>query len=88
MFNKDIYITGFLTGLVLNTVIAGLVWVFIEKVGISLISNPIKLYLLSAIPSILFMWYSMKKKRCMKIGIGTLLSVIVFVGIFFYYSIN
>ena len=88
MFNKDIYITGFLIGLVLNTVITGLVWVLIEKVGISLINNPIKLYLLAATPSVLFMWYSMKKKRCMKIGIGTLLSVIVFVGIFFYYSIN
>ena len=83
MFNRDNFIKGFLIGLVLNAVAAGIVWILIEKAGVSLINNPIKLYLLAAVPAVLFMWYSIKKKGCVKIGMGTLLSVIIFVAWFF-----
>jgi uncharacterized membrane protein YoaK (UPF0700 family) len=83
MFSKDIFFKGFLVGLLINVVATGIVWILIEKIGISLIKNPMKLYLLAAIPAVLFMWYCIKKKVCMKSGMGTLLSVIVFVGMFF-----
>jgi hypothetical protein len=84
IFNKDSYIKGFLIGLAANAVLAGIVWLLIEKAGISLINNPVKLYLLAIIPAVFFMWYSLKKKGCVKIGIGTLLSIMAFVGVFFY----
>jgi hypothetical protein len=85
MFNKDIFIKGFSIGLILNVVAAGIAWILIEQIGVSLIKNPMKLYLLAAIPAVFFMWYCIKKKGCVKIGMGALLSVIVFVGLFFYF---
>jgi uncharacterized membrane protein YccC len=72
-----------LIGLVANALFAGIVWILIEKAGISLIENSTKLYILAVIPAVLFMWYCMKKKGCVKMGIGALLNIIVFVALFF-----
>jgi len=83
MFKNDSFIKGFLIGLALNAVTFGIVWVLVEKVGVALIKDPTKLYLLAAIPAILLMWYGMKKKGCVKMGMGVLLSVIVAVVAFF-----
>jgi hypothetical protein len=86
IFNHDDYIKGFLIGLVANALFAGIVWILIEKVGISLINNSFKLYLLAVIPTVLFMWYCMKKKGCVKMGLGALVSIIGFVAVFFMYA--
>jgi len=84
IFSKDTFVKGFLIGSVLNAVVAGIIWLLIEQVGLSLINKPIKLYLLGAVPAVLLLWYCIKKKGCVKIGIGALLSVILFVVSFFY----
>ena len=86
MFKNDFFIKGFLIGLAFNAIMVGIVWVLVEKVGVTLIKNPTKLYLLAAIPAILLMWYGMKKKGCMKMGIGILLSVIVAVAAAFSFA--
>jgi len=83
MFKKDTFIKGFLIGLVINVIAVGIVWFLVEKIGISQMKNPSKLYLLTAIPAILFMWYCMRIKKCVKIGIGTLFSIIILVLLFF-----
>ena len=87
MYKNDNFVKGFLVGLALNAVAGGIVWLLIEKIGVSLSENTPKLYLLATIPAILFMWYSLKKKNCVKIGMGTLLSVIALVAAFFLYSL-
>ena len=84
MFRNDNFIKGFLIGLVINVVAVAIVWLLVEQLGVSLASgNPKKLYILSAIPAILLMWYSIKKKGCIKTGMGMLLSVIIMVAVFF-----
>lgn len=83
MFKKDTFIKGFLIGLIINTIAGSIVWFWVEKIGVSWIKNPSKLYLLAIVPSIFFMWYCMKKKGCVKIGTGTLLSIITSVALFF-----
>ena len=87
MYKNDNFVKGFLVGLALNAVAGGIVWLLIEKIGVSLSENTPKLYLLATIPAILFMWYSLKKKNCVKIGMGTLLSVIALVAAFFLYTL-
>ena len=84
MFKNDNYIKGFLIGLVINVVAVGIVWVLVEQLGVSLSNgNPQKLYILAAIPAILLLWYSIKKKQCVKMGMGVLVSVMILVGVFF-----
>jgi hypothetical protein len=87
MYKNDNFVKGFLVGLALNAVAGGIVWLLIEKIGVSLSENTQKLYLLATIPAILFLWYSIKKKNCVKIGMGTLLSVIALVAAFFLYTL-
>ena len=87
MYKNDNFVKGFLVGLALSAIAGSIVWLLIEKIGVSLSENTPKLYLLATIPAILFMWYSLKKKGCVKIGMGTLLSVIALVAAFFLYSL-
>jgi len=84
MFKNDNFFKGFLVGLAINAVAVGIVWVLVEQFGVSLATgNPHKIYILAVIPAILFLWYSIKKKECVKIGMGALLSVIILVTTFF-----
>jgi len=87
MYKNDNFVKGFLVGLALSAIAGSIVWLLIEKIGVSLSENTPKLYLLATIPAILFMWYSLKKKGCVKIGMGTLLGVIVLVAAFFLYTL-
>ena len=83
MFKNDSFVKGFLIGLIINAVMTGIVWALVEKVGVTWIENTTKLYMLAAIPATIFMWYSIRKKGCVNMGIGVLLSVIILVALFF-----
>ncbi|MDR0364280.1 MAG: hypothetical protein LBH92_04605 [Bacteroidales bacterium] len=83
MYKKDSLPIGLLIGFIFTAASSLTIWLIIGVVGFAPLEVPGKLYFLALIPSIFVMRTAMKKHKRIKTGSGVLLSVILFMALFF-----
>lgn len=83
MYKRDSLPIGLLIGCAFNAVLSLIIWLIVDVVGFAPIEIPGKLYFLAVVPAVFVMRTAMKKHKLGKMGSGILLSIILFVTLFF-----
>lgn len=83
MYKRDSLPIGLFIGCAFNIVLTLIIWLIVDIVGFAPIEVPGKLYFLAVIPAVFIMRTAMKKHQLGKMGSGILLSIILFVVLFF-----